>query len=169
MISYVIVTVILLCLTVIISFLYKDNSLLKKANNELAKYGSDLQEQLHQASEKNRDITSKKISSEVRLGQISEHLAPFLNNFPYDSKSCRFLGSPIDIIAFDTESSDPAIVFIEIKTGNARLTTKQKLLKNLIKLGKVRFEEYRIETGGINSKTTRNEDNTHANADIESD
>ena len=36
-------------------------------------------------------LLSQKKSSEVRLGQISENLAPFLKEFKYNPKKCHFL------------------------------------------------------------------------------
>lgn len=90
--------------------------------------------------ETNRKLLSQKKSSEVRLGQISENLAPFLKDFKYDSKRTHFLGNPIDYIIFEEDK----IVFLEIKSGESRLSPSQKNIKNLIKDGKVEWDEMRI-------------------------
>jgi len=86
-------------------------------------------------------LLSQKKSSEVRLGQISEQLAPFLSNFPYDPKKVQFLGNPIDYIYFGEDE----VVIIEVKSGNARLSKKQRQIKKLILEGEVKWKEIRIK------------------------
>ena len=87
-------------------------------------------------------ILSQKKSSEVRLGQISEHFAPLLKDFPYDSKNVRFLGSPIDFVIFDLDNN--RIIFMEFKTGNSRETVKQRKVRDIIKEGNVTYEVMRV-------------------------
>jgi len=67
-------------------------------------------------------LLSQKKSSEVRLGQISENLAPFLKDFKYDPKRTHFLGNPIDYVIFEEDK----VVFLEIKSGEAKLSQSQK-------------------------------------------
>ena len=86
-------------------------------------------------------LLSQKKSSEVRLGQISEQLAPFLDQFPFDPKKVQFLGNPIDYIYF----GENEIAIIEVKSGNARLSKKQRQIKKLVLGGKVRWKEIRIK------------------------
>lgn len=88
----------------------------------------------------NKLISSKK-QSEVRLGQISEHFAPLLKDFPYDSKNVRFLGSPIDFVVFEFEQEK--IVFIEFKTGNSKESSRQRTVRKIIESGNV---EYKLMT-----------------------
>lgn len=95
----------------------------------------------------NTKLLNQKKSSEVRLGQISEQIAPFLNEYPYDPKNAKFLGQPIDLISFEEDK----IVFIEIKTGHSQLSEKQKKLKKLVNDKKVVWEEFRISEKGIKS------------------
>jgi predicted Holliday junction resolvase-like endonuclease len=58
-------------------------------------------------------------SSAVIRGRVSEHLAPYITNFPYNPRDARFIGSPIDIIVFNglEDGVMREIVFLEIKTG----------------------------------------------------
>ena len=116
---------------------------------------------LAEAHEVNRKILSQKKSSETRLGQITEHLAPLLDQFPYDPKSLHFLGDPIDFISFDLHSADPAVVFIEVKSGNSKLSSRQRLIKKLVEKGSIRFEELRVSADGIKfgSKPSTNKRN----------
>ena len=85
-------------------------------------------------------LNHQKKSSEVRMGQIAEQLAPFLDKFPYDPKKISFLGNPIDYVYFGEDK----VTIIEIKSGNARLSKKQRNIKKLILEGKVEWDEIRI-------------------------
>ena len=88
-------------------------------------------------------LLGQKKSSEVRIGHISESMAPFLTDFKYNPEECRFLGMPIDYVVFDETNRE--IVFLEIKSGNSQLTPKQKRIKEMVETGKVRFDLYRIK------------------------
>lgn len=85
-------------------------------------------------------LGGQKKSSEVRTGKIVEQMAPFLTNYPQDPKTARFLGDPIDFIHFDED----AIRFVEVKSGKSQLNKKQRMIRDLIKEGKVSFEIYRV-------------------------
>ena len=86
-------------------------------------------------------ILSQKKSSEIRTGQITEQLAPFLDNFKYDPKRLHFIGMPIDYICFN----DDEIIIIEVKSGNSQLTPVQKNIKSLIDQKKIRWETFRVK------------------------
>ena len=103
-------------------------------------YGVIIKRQNKNLTQNYSKLLSQKKSSEVRLGQISEQLAPFLDGFSYDTKNTKFLGQPIDLIAFEPDK----VVFIEVKTGGAQLSPKQKHIKELIQNGQVFWEEFRI-------------------------
>ncbi len=109
-----------------------------------------VQEELGQEREKNRTLLSQKKSSETRLGQISEHLVGFLEGCPYDPKSMHFLGNPIDFIVYDWDQGE--ITFLEVKSGNSKPTKRQKIVKNIIKLGRVNYAEIRINEKGVKHK-----------------
>lgn len=108
------------------------------------------QEELGQEREKNRTLLSQKKSSETRLGQISEHLVPFLENCRHDPKNMHFMGNPIDYVVFDFDQG--AITFLEVKSGNSKPTKRQKVVKNIIKTGRVFYEEIRINEKGIKNR-----------------
>lgn len=124
----------------------KSGDQLKDLQNEVI----NLQDELGEEREKNRALLSQKKSSETRLGQISEHLVPFLENCPYDPKNLHFLGNPIDYVSFDFD--DGAITFLEIKSGNSKPSKRQKTIKNIIKAGRVFYDEIRINEKGIKIK-----------------
>jgi predicted Holliday junction resolvase-like endonuclease len=79
-------------------------------------------------------------------GQFSEQLAPFLPNFKYKPTECKFLGKPIDLIVYDgmDEKVINEIVFVEIKSGDSELNTIQRKIRDAIKNGRVKWDEYRI-------------------------
>ena len=109
-----------------------------------------VQEELGQEREKNRTLLSQKKSSETRLGQISEHLVPFLENCTHDPKNMHFMGNPIDYCIFDFDQG--AITFLEVKSGNSKPTKRQKIVKNIIKTGRVFYEEIRINEKGVKNR-----------------
>ncbi len=107
---------------------------------------------------KNRKLTqqyikllSQKKSSEVRLGHISEQIAPFLKGFSYDTRNTKFLGQPIDFISFEQDK----VVFIEVKTGKSQLSKTQKRIKKLIETNQVFWEEFRIDGDTPESKNNQ--------------
>lgn len=61
----------------------------------------------------------------------------------------RIEREPIDFISFDglfNEDKVSKITFIDAKTGDARLSPREKSIKNAVEKGEVYFEEFRIET-----------------------
>lgn len=88
-----------------------------------------------------------KKSRGVLAGMFSEQLAPFLPNFNFKPTECRFIGKPVDFICFKglDEKNVEEVVFIEVKSGNSKLSSSEKNLKEAIEKKKVRFEEYRVD------------------------
>jgi len=93
-------------------------------------------------------------SRSVLGGQFSEQLAPYLPNFEYLPTECKFLGKPIDFIVFKgmDEKKIDEIVFVEVKSGNAKLNQHEKNLKDAIDKKKVKWVEYRIPEGLTDKK-----------------
>lgn len=88
---------------------------------------------------------SRTKSAEVRLGKISETLAPLLDGFPVDvhkpGTTTIFLGQPVDFIHFDPEDG---VSFIEVKSGGAKLSGWQKDIRTHIEAGRVQWREFRV-------------------------
>ena len=99
-----------------------------------------LQDELKEQQELKAKVTSQKKSSEVRLGHIAETLAPFLDQFEFEPEECSFLGQPIDYVSFGQDE----ITFIEVKSGNSQLSSKQRRIRDQVKNGKVKWKEVRI-------------------------
>lgn len=84
-------------------------------------------------------------SQAVTLGKITEHFIPYLPDFTYNPKDARFIGSPIDFIVFDglTDGEVRKVVFMEIKTGSASLSSRERRIRDAIMRGNVSWEELR--------------------------
>jgi len=101
-------------------------------------------------------------SRAVLGGHFSENLAPYLPDFPFLPTECRFVGKPVDFIVFKgmDEKKIDEVVFVEVKSGDAKMSSQEKNLKDAIDKGKVKFVEYRIpkeltEKGDIEEKVKR--------------
>ena len=79
-------------------------------------------------------------------GLVHEQLLPILPDFPFNPKDVRFLGSPVDLVVFDGLDSGALqrIVFIEVKTGGAALSTRERQLRDVVKSGLVSWQEMRL-------------------------
>jgi len=101
---------------------------------------------LHIRNSKLRSDAIKR-SKAVRGGQVAEQVAPFLPDFPCNPEDARFIGKPIDFIAFpglaETDSVDE-VLLIEVKTGQSALSSREREIKKAVKAGRVRYVEYRI-------------------------
>jgi len=87
-----------------------------------------------------------KKSRSVLGGQFAEQLAPFLPNFPFSPSEARFIGKPIDFIVFKgaDEKNITEVVFVEVKSGKAKINVHERNLKEAIENKKVSWMEYRI-------------------------
>ncbi len=97
-------------------------------------------------------VESQKKSSEVKLGLMAENFMPFIRDYPYDHKKFRFLANPVDGL----QVTDDAVIFIEFKTGAARLSKSQKAIKDMVSKGSVRFETFRVNEQGTSLKIESN-------------
>jgi predicted Holliday junction resolvase-like endonuclease len=121
--------------------LAQDKLNLRERVEEKDKKITETQKELIEEREARKKVLSQKKSGEVRLGHIAEKLAPFLEGFTYDPANASFLGQPIDYVVFEDEE----VVFVEIKSGNAKLSPKQKHIKELIENKCVSWKEIRID------------------------
>lgn len=93
-------------------------------------------------------------SRSVLSGMFSEQIAPYFPDFKFKPTEIRFLGKPVDFIAFkglDDKKVDE-VVFIEVKSGKSNLNKTEKSLKEAIENKKVRWEEYRIPEDVVKGK-----------------
>jgi predicted Holliday junction resolvase-like endonuclease len=84
-------------------------------------------------------------SSAVTRGKVTEHIVPYLPGFDLDPKDIRFLGTPIDLIAFkglNASVEEVEIVFIEVKTGRSVLSAREKAVKKAVEEKKVSWRVF---------------------------
>jgi predicted Holliday junction resolvase-like endonuclease len=89
-----------------------------------------------------------KQSQAVVSGKVYEQLLPYLPEFPFNPRDVRFLGSPVDLVVFDglDRGALERIVFVEVKTGQAGLSGRERQLRDVVRAGKVEWIEIRRGT-----------------------
>lgn len=138
--------------------LHQENVTLRKLNAELE---STMESTVKEAVTKARKDSVKRQRS-ILKGQATEHLAPYIKN-DYNPKDYRFFGDPIDFIIFEgmhnfkETKQIEKVIFMDIKTGTANLTTLQRRIRDAIKDGRVEFQVYNPEKD-IESKKEDQED-----------
>lgn len=88
-------------------------------------------------------------SQAVTVGKVSEQLLPYLPGFRFNPKDARFLGSPVDFVVFDglAEGELRGVWFLEVKTGNAALSTRERRIRDAILEKRVGWDELRLPRG----------------------
>ena len=84
-------------------------------------------------------------SQAVITGRVSEQLLPFLPGFRFNPKDARFLGSPVDFVVFDglDEGALRRVLFVEVKTGEADLSARERQVRDAVRGGAVEWIELR--------------------------
>ena len=82
----------------------------------------------------------------VTAGKVHEQLVPYLPEFGFNPKDARFLGSPVDLVIFDGLAAGAVqrVVFLEVKTGGAALTTRERQVRDVIDAREVVWAELRL-------------------------
>lgn len=89
------------------------------------------------------------LSRATVYGQVSEQLLPLFPELEYAPHDMRFLGAPIDYVVFDgygDEGEEVTVVFVEVKTGNAKLSRGERRVRDAVRAGRVRFETVRLSS-----------------------
>jgi predicted Holliday junction resolvase-like endonuclease len=153
----------LFCVAILImyglySFFRVDKNALQDANQRLGQFKEQLQKtvddlkasqkEVNTLQEKFEKLQFQKISADVKLGAKAENLLPFLQSFPYKDDEIKGLFQPIDLIVFRPDE----VVFVEVKSGDAQLSEKERRIRDNIKAGRVRFEVHRMNEKGVTVK-----------------
>lgn len=87
-------------------------------------------------------------SQAVITGRVTEQLLPFFPGFPFNPKDARFLGSPVDLVIFDGLDNGhlERVVFVEVKTGSADLSPRERQLRTIIQARRVEWLDLRLPT-----------------------
>jgi predicted Holliday junction resolvase-like endonuclease len=86
-------------------------------------------------------------SHAVVSGKVVEHLAPLFPEFGFNPRDARFLGTPIDFVVFDgLDEGGPvrSIVFVEVKTGRATLSGRERHVRDAVEAGLVEWRILRL-------------------------
>ena len=110
----------------------------------------ELKEQGKEVRERRKEISrgSEVKSTAVNIGYILERIAPCMKDFCFERNDCRSLFDPIDYVIFEGLTRKGAvskILFVDIKTGNARLTGKQREIRDLVEDKRVTWDTYPTE------------------------
>jgi predicted Holliday junction resolvase-like endonuclease len=94
-------------------------------------------------------------SRSVLSGMFAEQLAPYLPNFPFSPTEAKFIGALIDFLVFKGMDAQhiEEVIFVEVKSGSARLNHNEHSLKEAIDNKRVRWHEYRVPTPVTHSDT----------------
>jgi predicted Holliday junction resolvase-like endonuclease len=93
---------------------------------------------------------------------------PYLPGFDLDPKDIRFLGTPIDLIAFkglNNSVEEIEIVFIEVKTGGAVLSARERAVKKAVEQKRV---SWRVFNPDVNVARQKISDRSRGYEKIES-
>ena len=117
-----------------------------KADIEELRRQYDLQHESHLIEKEKIRKDSTFRSSAVSWGNSIENFVPFMDIFPIPPEDVNFLGKPIDYVGFTYTDSktDCEVHFIEVKSGNASLSVKQRNIKKAIQEGRVKWHEVRV-------------------------
>jgi predicted Holliday junction resolvase-like endonuclease len=111
-------------------------------------YDAKFNEWRQRAEEEIREDAVKRSLSAI-LGRVGEQVAPLLIflELGVEPKDIRFIGTPVDYIAFKglSRNNVEEIIFVEVKTGEkAQLEPRQREIKRVIEEKKVRFVVFSI-------------------------
>jgi predicted Holliday junction resolvase-like endonuclease len=85
---------------------------------------------------------ARRTAEAVNLGMIVEKIVPSFPSFAYEASDCRAMFEPIDYLVFSgltARNQVEAVYFVEVKSGNARLTGSQQSIKKVVEDGSVQF------------------------------
>lgn len=142
-----------LCVGIVLTILFLNSTRHATLRTQYEKQILELELQ-HQTALAQAKKNSVNTSRAVLKGKMAEQLAPILPTFPYLPSDAKFLGDPIDYVIFkgysDFKDNQGAaeqieIIFVDIKTGRARLNKGQQAIAKAIENGRVRFETIRIQ------------------------
>lgn len=111
----------------------------------------NLKEQEQEIKDTRKEIkkTSKIGAQAVNIGFLLERLTPCMHTFPFEHNDCRSLFDPIDYLVFnglsDKHSVD-RIIFMDIKTGQARLNKNQREIRTAVEQRHVSWDTYKMRT-----------------------
>jgi predicted Holliday junction resolvase-like endonuclease len=92
------------------------------------------------ARRKNARARTRRATESCNIGKIVEKVASSLPGFPFRAGDCRVLLEPIDYVVFhgvSTRGCIEAVTFVDVKTGNGRLSRTQAQMSTILEAGRV--------------------------------
>jgi predicted Holliday junction resolvase-like endonuclease len=124
----------------------KERQVLETQLRQLANADARMQiERWKQQHEQEIRLDAVQRSSAVTRGKVTEHIVPYLPGFDFNPKDIRFLGTPIDLIAFkglNDSMEEIEIVFIEVKTGGSVLSARERAVKKAVEQKRVSWRMF---------------------------
>jgi len=125
---------------------------LKKQIEENVKshYEAEFKKWIQEEEKRIRNDAINKSTATI-LGRVGEQLAPLLifNNYGINPKEIRFLGNPVDFIAFKglEDGRIEEVIFIEVKSGKTQtLTPRERQIKEAIENKRVSWITFHTPT-----------------------
>jgi predicted Holliday junction resolvase-like endonuclease len=129
---------------------YADEPPPEAARTRLQARRAELQERVTSLREHRRRATDGAMQKaiDVNLGKILERVAPVCDGFGSVPRDCRPLFDPIDYVVFNglaAHGEVKSITFLDVKTGGAALTPRQRQIRVVVEAGKVEWQEYSVQ------------------------
>ena len=111
-----------------------------------------LNEQKEGLRQQRADLKKRKLHAQTKpaisavssiTGKVLEKIAPSLPGFPVTPGDCRALFEPIDYVIFQglvANGKVDAVIFVDVKSGNARLGKDQRQIRKVVESGKVQLK-----------------------------
>lgn len=130
------------CMVLMLSLIIFYEYHIKKFKKNIIELQNQVQSQAKIAVAKSKAVTR---------GKISEEFLPLFPDFPYNMSDAKFSGSPIDYVVFngmsnlrDDGEGEIEIIFADVKTNSASKTKIQRAIKEAIRNGRFRWEDWII-------------------------
>lgn len=103
------------------------------------------QERVIEIPKQRQDAVNKARS--ILKGKITEEITPLLPDFPYAFGDCKFSGAPLDFVVYKgmSQGNVEEIIFLDVKTGEAKLNQVQRQIRKCVLDKKVKFVTFTPE------------------------
>ena len=122
-----------------------DKPLPDPASARVTEFRAELKERRREIKESKVRMTTRAevTTAAVNIGNIVEKILPTFEAFEYALADCRALFDPIDYVIFPglhKKGTVSHISFVDVKSGGARLSPRQRQISAAVEDGAVRFK-----------------------------